>query len=170
MQKEIRELDEAEIADRIQNVVIKYPEATNNGTVWDTPYEINGSGDGMDSFPLVNPIFPDLESPRFTDITQDFSANEGYSGLNISWIATDLNPGTYTIELDGFEVVSATEWTNGTSISCDIQDGLLKGDYNVTIIVSDKYGNIAQDTVIFYVNNSEISGFPIVNTIQKKYF
>ena len=31
-----------------------YPSATNDGTIWKIPYEINGSGSGIDHFPLVN--------------------------------------------------------------------------------------------------------------------
>ena len=41
----------------------KYPAATNDGTVWDTPYEIDGDEIGIDHFPLVNPIFPDDDAP-----------------------------------------------------------------------------------------------------------
>ncbi len=34
----------------------KYPDATNDGTVWDTPYEIGGESLGIDNFPLVRPV------------------------------------------------------------------------------------------------------------------
>ncbi|GAH87756.1 unnamed protein product, partial [marine sediment metagenome] len=36
----------------------KYPGATNNGLVWDTPYAIPG-GSNQDNFPLVDPIGPE---------------------------------------------------------------------------------------------------------------
>jgi len=39
----------------------KYPVATHDGTVWDIPYEIDGSGLGKDNFPLVNPVYPEIE-------------------------------------------------------------------------------------------------------------
>lgn len=38
------------------NYTEKYPEAKKDGTFWDTPYEIDGDGLGMDNFPLVKPI------------------------------------------------------------------------------------------------------------------
>ncbi|MHA2244862.1 MAG: right-handed parallel beta-helix repeat-containing protein [Candidatus Hodarchaeales archaeon] len=31
-----------------------YPSATNDGTIWNIPYEISGDGSGIDHFPLVN--------------------------------------------------------------------------------------------------------------------
>ncbi len=40
-----------------------YPDATNDGTVWDTPYEIGGMGPGIDHFPLVKSLYPIYESP-----------------------------------------------------------------------------------------------------------
>ncbi|MHA1560928.1 MAG: right-handed parallel beta-helix repeat-containing protein [Promethearchaeota archaeon] len=43
--------------------IIRYPDATHDGTVWDTPYEINGEGLGIDHFPLVKSINPMYESP-----------------------------------------------------------------------------------------------------------
>ncbi len=139
--------------------IIKYPVATNDGNFWDTPYEIDGDCLGIDYFPLLNSIYPNFESPTFTDIPKDFGVNEGYSELNITWFVTDLHPATYSIELDETEVVSATAWISGTGISYDIPDGLLEGDYNITIIVLDESGNIAQDTVIFVVDNGEAPQF-----------
>ena len=33
-----------------------YPSTTNDGRIWNTPYEINGTGNGLDHFPLVNAV------------------------------------------------------------------------------------------------------------------
>ncbi|MFX1515334.1 MAG: nitrous oxide reductase family maturation protein NosD [Promethearchaeota archaeon] len=33
-----------------------YPSGTNDGKIWDTPYEINGTGSGIDHFPLVHAV------------------------------------------------------------------------------------------------------------------
>jgi parallel beta-helix repeat protein len=38
------------------NYTEKYPEAKKDGEFWDTPYEIDGDGLGMDNFPLVKQI------------------------------------------------------------------------------------------------------------------
>ncbi|MHA1610561.1 MAG: hypothetical protein ACTSYU_00790, partial [Promethearchaeota archaeon] len=104
----------------------------------------------------------DVEAPQFTAIPEDFSANEGYSDLSVSWTASDLHPATYSIELDGTEVVSATTWTDGMVISYPVPDGLLEGDYNITIIAMDESSNSAQDTVIFAVNDVELLQFTAI--------
>ncbi|MHA1519402.1 MAG: hypothetical protein ACTSRK_04395 [Promethearchaeota archaeon] len=80
----------------------------------------------------------DVEAPQFTAIPEDFSANEGYSDLSVSWTASDLHPATYSIELDGTEVVSATTWTDGMVISYPVPDGLLEGDYKMML----RYSNL----------------------------
>ena len=36
--------------------IAKYPLATNNETVWDTGYEIDGDGGGVDGKPLVDMV------------------------------------------------------------------------------------------------------------------
>ncbi|MHA1521304.1 MAG: NosD domain-containing protein [Promethearchaeota archaeon] len=135
-----------------QDYITKYPLASHNGIIWNTSYEIDGDGLGMDHFPLVR-------VPRFTDIPGDFSANEGYSGLSISWIVTDLLPTNYTIELDGTEVASATNWTSGLPITFDIPNGKIKGTYNITIIILDEDSNIVQDTIIFTVFDGLLPSF-----------
>ena len=33
----------------------RYPSATNDGTVWNTPYTIDGEASAQDNYPLVNP-------------------------------------------------------------------------------------------------------------------
>jgi parallel beta-helix repeat protein len=38
--------------------VNNYPSASNDGRIWDIPYEINGDGSGIDNFPLVDVIVP----------------------------------------------------------------------------------------------------------------
>jgi len=132
-----------------------YPSTTNDGKIWNIPYEIRGSGTGTDYFPLVNGIITDFDlyKPLFTDIPENPSEHEGYSNLSISWIAIDLYPATYTIELDGNEVISPTAWTSGSAITYDIPNDMLKGYYNITIIVTDESGNTVHETVIFTVND-----------------
>jgi hypothetical protein len=44
---------------------IKYPDATNNGIFWDTPYNCEGA---LDSFPLVNPYNGDPALPQIAAI------------------------------------------------------------------------------------------------------
>ncbi|MHA1519401.1 MAG: hypothetical protein ACTSRK_04390, partial [Promethearchaeota archaeon] len=80
----------------------------------------DGEGGYMDSemwYSANPPEEPDTTKPQFTVIPEDFSADEGYSDLSVSWTASDLHPATYSIELDGTEVVSATTWTDGRWIA-----------------------------------------------------
>jgi parallel beta-helix repeat protein len=139
-----------------------YPNASNDEKIWNIPYEINGKGTGIDHFPLVKGIIPDCYKPQFISNQEDFNEYEGYSNLNIFWIVLDLYPATFTIELNENEVVSATPWTNGNIISYNIPDGLLTGNHNVTIIVIDESGNIAQDTVIFTVSSVETTNTDVI--------
>ncbi|MHA1612381.1 MAG: NosD domain-containing protein, partial [Promethearchaeota archaeon] len=133
-----------------QNYSTKYPLATNDGFIWDTPYEIDGDGLGVDHFPLVR-------APLFTHKPEDFSADEGYTGLTVYWTVTDLHPTNYSIELDGTEVVSPTTWASGLVITYEVSNGMLQGDYNLTLFVFDEDGNMAQDTVILTINAIETS-------------
>jgi parallel beta-helix repeat protein len=142
----------------------KYPDATNDEIVWNTPYEIDGQGPGIDYFPLVESIFHDFHAPEFLYFPENFTARKGYSNLTISWNATDLHPDTYIIELNGTKMVEATTWNNGTEIFYNIPDGLLEGIHNITIFISDESGNISFHTVLFIVNNN-ISGFPLFSII-----
>ncbi|MHA1946265.1 MAG: right-handed parallel beta-helix repeat-containing protein [Candidatus Hodarchaeales archaeon] len=43
-----------------------YPSATNDGRIWSTPYEINGTGNGVDHFPLVNAVTTTTETTATT--------------------------------------------------------------------------------------------------------
>ncbi|UZE93248.1 MAG: right-handed parallel beta-helix repeat-containing protein [Candidatus Nealsonbacteria bacterium] len=85
---------------------------------------------------VTNPI---LDSP------QDVIYEEGATGYNISWIATDLNPGTYKIYKNGSEIESGT-WESGMAVTINV-DGLAVGSYNYTIVVTDAFDNAASDTV-----------------------
>ena len=145
---------------------INYPSTTNDGKIWSTPYEINGTGSGIDHFPLVNSIMTDIDKPQLTIIPEDFSVDFGYTNLNISWIAIDMFPATYFVELNGIEVVSAETWTNGSDISFDIPDSMLAGSHNVTIVVADEIGHTTQDTVIFTVIRNEMTNTSTTSTTR----
>jgi len=92
-------------------------------------------------FETINPLI---------DHPADISYEEGTTGHSISWTATDANPGTYVVYLEGTELGSDS-WTSGVPITIYI-DGLSEGSYNFTIVVFDTSGNQAIDTVIVNVN------------------
>lgn len=94
----------------------------------------------------------DAVDPVIISSPTDFSIPVGYTGQQISWIATDANPGNYTIERDGTTtVVSATPWTNGTQVTYNITDGLGVGDHTFEITFEDFYGNTISDTLTMQV-------------------
>ncbi|MHA1453958.1 MAG: LVIVD repeat-containing protein, partial [Promethearchaeota archaeon] len=95
----------------------------------------------------------DLDAPIINDIPDDIFLGVGYSGLTISWTATDDNPATYTIERVGFGIeISPTSWSDGVQIDFDVPTGLAMGDYTFIINVTDDYGNNKTDSVILSVH------------------
>jgi len=93
---------------------------------------VASSSDGVD---------PVVTSPS------DFLVYYDYSGENITWTATDANPGNYTIKHNGVEVVATTPWTSGTSVVYNITDGLAIGNHTFEINFKDSYLNSMIDGV-----------------------
>ena len=90
----------------------------------------------------------DTLPPEIIVTPPDLIIGEGYSGVSISWIATDINPYNYTIELLGSRfVVNSTSWSSGIIITYDIPDDLLAGNYFYSINFTDDYGNYANHTL-----------------------
>ncbi|MBY8982919.1 MAG: dockerin type I repeat-containing protein, partial [Candidatus Lokiarchaeota archaeon] len=88
---------------------------------------------------IINPP-PTINHP------EDISYQEGETGNEIIWIATDNDPATYTITQNGVQVETGT-WTSGSPITINV-DGLLLGeaaDYIIT--VSDQIGQTVTNTV-----------------------
>ena len=96
---------------------------------------------------IINPT-PTINHP------QDITYQEGETGNEIIWIATDNDPATYTITQDVVQVETGT-WTSGNAIIINV-DGLLLGEASeYTISVSDQAGQTATDTV--FVSTISIS-------------
>jgi hypothetical protein len=96
----------------------------------------------------------------------DINYNEGASGNTIHWNGTDINPDQYELFLNGSLAESGT-WTVGTKIEANV-DGLPKGNYNYTIILSDTSGNNATSTVIVTVIDAispNITQTPGISTV-----
>ena len=79
------------------------------------------------------------------DHPADISYDLGTTGHTITWTATDIDPDTYIITLDGTNADSGT-WISGSPISINV-DGLSLGDHLYTIVVSDQAGNVVTDIV-----------------------
>lgn len=82
------------------------------------------------------------------DSSADIQYELGSTGNFIHWNASDLNPFSRKVYVDG-NIVEETSW-NGSSIQYSI-DGLSLGSHNVMLIIHDSSGNSVSDTVIVSV-------------------
>jgi len=120
-------------------------------TVGSYNYTINVTyslGDSISDTVIV--FIEDITAP-IVDNPANITYEEHTTGHNISWTATDNNPGFYVIYMNEIETDSGS-WTSGVPITINV-DGLAIGSYNYTIVVSDVYDNSATDTVIVIVED-----------------
>jgi hypothetical protein len=89
---------------------------------------------------------PTVDSPP--DVIYD----EGDSGYNITWNATDAHPSSYEIYREDVLVTSGLWNSSAESISISV-GGQAFGSYNYTIKVVDVGGSSARDTVFVYVQD-----------------
>ena len=96
----------------------------------------------------------DTTNPVIIASPNNFTVEYGYTGQNISWTATDLNPYNYTIELIGTGiVVTSTSWANNTPVVYNIPDGFSPGVYTYSITFTDGSGNSISNTVTVTINS-----------------
>ncbi|MCY3410656.1 MAG: hypothetical protein INQ03_03365 [Candidatus Heimdallarchaeota archaeon] len=100
---------------------------------------------------IVDTVYVHVIDQQNPSINSPFNVYyaEGESNNIISWIGSDLHPDNYTLYLNGTNIDTAS-WISGVSIDINI-DGLSKGIYNYTIVISDESGNTVFDTVIVQV-------------------
>jgi len=97
----------------------------------------------------------DMEDPLILNAPSDFIVEAGYIGQVISWTATDANPDTYTIELQGTGiVVTSTPWANNTPIVYNITDGFSIGSYIYMVNFTDDYDNFITNSINFTVEDT----------------
>ena len=123
-------------------------------SIFDDLYQINISNSDYSETWDISDYFEIYErnNPIITNSPSDFNVEYGYSGVNISWIATDQNPNNYTIELQETGIVAGPlTWLNGSLITYNVPDGLNLGIYTYTINLTDDYGNFITDTVLMSV-------------------
>lgn len=114
-----------------------------------TYHRFRYGGQTLAEYTLVEP-----SDPILTITPTDLILETDYTGESISWTATDLNPDTYSIELQGTGVVAGpTSWTSGTAITYNIPDGLAAGNYTYIITITDSYGNSIMDSVLVTVES-----------------
>jgi len=97
-----------------------------------------------------------ISDPIITNAPSDFTVEYGYTGVSISWTATDTNPDIYTIGLQGVGVVAGpSAWSGGTVITYNVPDGLAFGEYFYTVNFTDDYNNYITDTVKMTVKEKQ---------------
>ncbi|MBY8991595.1 MAG: hypothetical protein KGD58_12630, partial [Candidatus Lokiarchaeota archaeon] len=115
----------------------------------------------------------DTTSPVISDAPTDLTVEYGYTGQSLSWTATDANPSTYTIELEGTGIVAGpTTWTSDIAITYDVPNGFAVGDYVYTVNFTDDRGNHVTDSVAFTVEdttNPIITDAPTDLTVEYGY-
>ena len=135
-----------------ENIIYNIPDGLEVGVY---VYTVNFTDDYGNSI-IDNFTFTveDTTNPTITSTSSDLTVELGYTGQNVSWTATDLNPNTYTIELNGSEIVAGpTVWISGEAVIYDIPDDLAAGVYVYTITFTDDSGNIITDSVTFTVED-----------------
>lgn len=103
------------------------------------------------------------ESPLIISSDADFSVEWDYTGVTLSWTATDSDPKAYRMFQNGKVTGLPGFWTNNTEIQMPIDDGLPAGDYNFTIQITDHSGHVVEDTIIMTIGAAPpvIPGFDI---------
>jgi len=107
----------------------------------------------------------DTTDPVITFSSNDITIEVGYSDLDISWTATDIFSGTYTIELvgDGISIGPLT-WSSGDPINYTIPDGLAPGVYTFNITFTDDNGNSASGIITVTITGGSPGGIPFGNS------
>jgi len=93
-------------------------------------------------------VYPS-EPPTITSSPHDTYTVEVGEYVNLTWVATDRSPDTYTIYMNGTIMVNGS-WISGEVINY-IFNATSPGTYNITIVFSDRVGNRANRTVIIRV-------------------
>ncbi|MCD6383611.1 MAG: right-handed parallel beta-helix repeat-containing protein, partial [Thermoplasmata archaeon] len=143
----------------------RYPNATNNGHVWDTPYDIDGGMEAKDFYPLVGMVEGEGEEDHYPPVA-DAGLNRTVSaGEEVTFDAS----GSYDPDPQGG--VANYTWTfqyNGTEVTLYGQVVVFTfefaGVYVVTLTVTDLSGKSATDSIAVRVVTSmfEIRLGPVI--------
>ena len=127
---------------------VRYPTATNDGFIWNTPYIAIA---GMDHKPLVIGL-PGNRDPSLAP-QPDLEYSHGSIAHFINWtiIDTSVRETAFMIYRNGSSIATGT-WMSGVPVIQNV-DGLTVGVYNYTIIVNDGIDGIVNDTVLVKVRN-----------------
>ena len=138
------------------NIIFNIPDGIEVGEYY---YTVNFTDDYGNSITnTVNLMVVDMTNPIILSSPGDLTLETGYTGVSLSWTATDSYPNNYEIELQGSGVVEGPLiWTSGVPITYNIPDGLAVGTYIYIIIFLDENSNTISDTVTLTINSSSPS-------------
>jgi len=125
-------------------------------TVGDYVYTVNFTDTETNyNIDNVTYIVEDTTNPVLSVSPNNFIVEFGYSGQSFSWTVTDLNPNSYTIELQGSGIIAGPiSWTSGIAITYNIPDGLGVSSHIYMVNFTDDYGNFITDNVTFTVRDT----------------
>lgn len=117
-----------------------------NDSIGDQPYNISGSANSQDIYPIIDLFIPTIEADDDCLIT-------GENSYTLSWVVADVHPNMYNLTRDGAVIVSPSSWVNGT-ISYNIGAGSLSdGIYTFTLWVNDSAGNQNSASILVTVDS-----------------
>ncbi len=98
-------------------------------------------------------VIVEPSSPPSIDCPPDITYEYGTSGNRIVWAPRDRYPASYKVLRNGTLIVSGG-WS-GQNVSIGV-DGLPVGNYSYQLVVTDKSGNSAEDTVLVIVEEPSV--------------
>ena len=119
------------------------PDSLDVGSYNFTIFANTTTGHFVNDTVIVN-VFHDTSPPTISSpssVTMDY----GDTGLEIQWIANDINPDTFII-IDNSTVLQSGDWESGVAIVQSL-NGFSIGFHNITIMVFDAAGYHVNDTV-----------------------
>ena len=98
-------------------------------------------------------IVPDTTFPVITSAPSDIVIEAGEIPQNFLWTATDANPGTYTVTINGTIEGTATNWISGTAVNFTVPWAycFVVGTTTFEITFFDMGGNNVTDSVTMTV-------------------
>ncbi|MBN1216720.1 MAG: hypothetical protein JXA99_14935 [Candidatus Lokiarchaeota archaeon] len=97
----------------------------------------------------------DTIRPYLSATASDLILEEGYANKFLTWTATDPNPNTYTVTIEGTDLIDGPySWTSANQINYKIPEGLKVGTYVCTINITDKYNHYNIDETIITVEDT----------------
>lgn len=96
-------------------------------------------------------VIDDVNAPNITGYASDVLYEEGDTGKELVWKATDTFPNSYVLKREGIEI-NASTWTDNFDLTFNV-DGLPLGDHFFTIELYDTSGLSTIDSAIVTVSD-----------------